>query len=74
MQKNKADVYGYKENCLNFKQCPLCYGCRNYNSSSIKCLIKCGGTNKKFNTCRIEKHKSELLNNFIKPEIIKIKT
>lgn len=65
--KTKEDVYGYRENCINFKQCPLCYGCRNYNSASIKCIINCK-PDFKMNICRKDKHRSDILANFIKPQ------
>ena len=36
-QKTWHDVRGWQINCPNYIMCPLCYGCRNYDSSYLKC-------------------------------------
>lgn len=69
--KSPQDVYGYQSQCPNFQQCPLCFGCRNYDISVVKCVENCG-TDKKKNVCNTEKHKAELVAKFITKEAIKI--
>ena len=61
--KQPADVLGNLERCPKFIQCPLCYGCRSYDSSDLDC-IKCT-TNKKFNVCNTELHKNDIVARFI---------
>lgn len=68
MQVKKAktvhDVRGSKINCLNFIKCPLCYGCRNYNSQDPDCQI-CLSENKKMNLCNTQLHRSDLISKMI---------
>lgn len=71
MGKTKNDVLGVKINCPNYIECPLCYGCRNYNSAIIECE-QCA-KNKKFNICNTNKHQNELIAKFITKTKIKIK-
>lgn len=58
--KKKSDPAGYQHRCHEFTQCPLCYGCRNYNPSRMKCVKLCG-ENKKKNVCNTTKHKADLI-------------
>ena len=44
--KTKDSVRGYRINCIRFEQCPLCYGCRAFDSSMVQCL-KCEEENAK---------------------------
>ena len=57
--KSVHDVRGWKERCPNFQSCPLCYGCRRYNSTDPDCLI-CLQENKKFNICNTDLHKDDV--------------
>lgn len=70
-RKNKNSSLGARNNCINFSLCPFCYGCRNYNSSDIKCE-ECYNDNKKFNICNTELHKAELISQFIKKTVIEL--
>lgn len=65
MQKKVSNVLGYKINCGNFNPCPLCYGCRNYDSSILSCE-RCYIDNKKFNICDTKKHNTKTLSKMIK--------
>lgn len=55
--KTRNDVLGVKLNCMNYIECPVCYGCRNYNSSDMNC-DKCA-QDPKNNICNISKHQTE---------------
>lgn len=37
MIKNWNSPRGAKIHCPNFDPCPLCYGCRNYDSAVVRC-------------------------------------
>ncbi len=69
--KSPQDVYGWQSQCPNFQQCPLCFGCRNYDRSVIKCVEHCG-KDKKTNVCNTERHKAELVAKFITKEAIRV--
>ena len=69
--KSPQDVYGWQTQCPNFEQCPLCYGCRNYDKNVIKCEVHCGA-NTKTNVCNTAKHKEKLIAKFITKEVIKL--
>lgn len=60
--KKVSDVLGWQKNCVEYHKCPICYGCRNYNSSSLKCR-KCA-INRRKNICNISKHTSEKMKLF----------
>lgn len=62
-QKQPTDVEGVKNNCPNFSQCPLCYGCRSYDSSRIECSLCI--SNKKMNICNRQLHKTPVLEKMI---------
>lgn len=67
--KTPNDVRGRKINCINYAMCPICYGCRNYNSLDEECS-NCK-KNSKMNLCNTTLHKPELVARFItKSEII----
>lgn len=67
--KKPSHVLGNQIKCLNFSQCPLCYGCRSYSSSDLNC-IKCT-KNKKRDICNVNLHKPDLINKFITKTNIK---
>ena len=53
--KTPKDTSGYRENCLQYNPCPLCYGCRNYGCYPFTCDDLCG-RNKKINICKTQLH------------------
>jgi hypothetical protein len=57
--KDWNTALGAEMHCPNFDPCPLCYGCRNYDSSVVKC-DKCA-ENKKKNVCNTELHTEQAL-------------
>lgn len=63
MRRNKAktiyDTWGYKHNCVNYEPCVLCYGCRHYDPSYIKCE-HCAKNFRK-NICDTKKHTPKVL-------------
>lgn len=69
--KNPHDVRGRKIDCARFEACPLCYGCRAYNSRFIKCH-KCRTENKKLNICNTQLHRADLIAKMITKEVIKV--
>ena len=68
-QKRKEDVAGYIKSCPNFNPCPLCYGCRDYDSSYYEC-INCGKDKK--NICDTIKHTDKALNTMYKNKPVNI--
>lgn len=71
-QKTASEVKGTQIDCPNYEMCPLCYGCRAYTPSHVKCLNQCG-QNEKFNVCNTKKHRSDLLARMITKEQIVVK-
>ena len=73
--KTKYDTQGYKLNCPDYNPCPLCYGCRNFDSSRIRCQNRCETTNPKHNICDKKKHTEKGLSLMIKrPNLGSFKT
>lgn len=69
MNKTQNSVRGHKIYCVNFQSCPICYGCRNFNSSDEECLI-CAKD--KHNLCRdLKKHNTKIVSKFITRSRIK---
>ena len=58
--KDRNEVRGVKEGCLNFEGCPLCYGCRAYHDADPECL-RCKEENEKKNLCKLSIHKPDLI-------------
>lgn len=69
--KTIHDVRGKRIKCINYVSCPLCYGCRNYNSAYENCS-KCINENKKNNICNTELHKADLISQMISKTTIKL--
>ena len=66
--KSKETTAGGKANCPDYKPCPLCYGCRNYDPSYYKCVTTCKGT--KYDTCDTHRHNDKALSLMIRrPEV-----
>ena len=63
--KTKHSARGAKINCINFHPCPLCYGCRNYDSKYIECQ-KCSSENQKYNICKVNFHTADKLAKMLK--------
>ena len=65
--KQPNQVRGNIIHCPNFVQCPLCYGCRNYDSRLNECR-QCyeeghrPGQNRNFNVCNKNLHTEDALN------------
>jgi hypothetical protein len=70
LNKTPHDVLGVKKRCINYIKCPLCYGCRNYRGIDPSCA-ECA-RNKKDNICNTDKHKPDLIAQFITKDRIKI--
>lgn len=73
MQNNKKyNTYGTAHNCSWYEPCPLCYGCRAYNSKYIRCqkCIEPENGGKKYNICNTELHTNKVLSRMIKHEVI----
>lgn len=69
MNKTSEQVRGSRIRCLDYEMCPLCYGCRAFNSRYQKCL-DCKNENAKFNLCDTKKHKTDLIAKMITRERI----
>ena len=75
-QPNK--VRGNIIQCINFQQCPMCYGCRNYDSRLEECRecwedgIK-PGQKRNYNVCNTDLHESWKVNRMICKNTIDIK-
>ena len=68
-QKTRHDVKGWQIDCVNYEMCPLCYGCRAYNQSHVKCVNKCGD-DQRANICNTQRHRADLVAKMITKESI----
>lgn len=72
--KQPSMVRGNQISCPNYKQCPMCYGCRNYDERDPEC-IECfkegvDGTSRNFNVCDTDKHEAWKINVMVtKPRV-----
>lgn len=75
-QKQPNQVRGNKIGCINYQMCPLCYGCRNYNSNDPDCVIckqeGVDGTKRNFNVCDTNLHEAWKINNIITKNTITV--
>ena len=74
-QPNK--VRGNIIQCVNFQMCPLCYGCRNYDSRLEECQEcledgKRPGQNRNYNVCNTKLHESWKVNRMVCKNTIEI--
>lgn len=69
--KSPHDVRGWQISCPNYQQCPLCYGCRAFDPSVVKCL-RCEEDGAKKNICDTSKHLAVLLAMMIQRERIEV--
>ena len=55
MAKQPNNVRGNQIGCINFQQCPICYGCRAYDERFEECRecyeLGKDGSNRNFNIC-----------------------
>ena len=60
-QKQYSSVRGNQIKCINYQGCPLCYGCRAYDSRDPECR-ECKLVNKQkskiYNICNTKLHES----------------
>lgn len=74
-QPNK--VRGNIIQCVNFQMCPLCYGCRNYDSRLEECQ-ECWedgirpGEKRNYNVCNTDLHESWKVNRMICKNTIEV--
>ena len=68
--KNRNSARGAQIDCLNFEMCPLCYGCRNYNTQLPECQ-KCL-KDPKNNICNLQSHKAHLVARMITKQKINV--
>lgn len=66
--KQPSHVKGYKERCINYSMCPLCYGCRSYSSSDLNC--KQCEEDRKNNICDTKLHRADLIEKMISKTVI----
>jgi hypothetical protein len=64
-------VRGNKIRCINFQMCPLCYGCRSYDSRDPECVI-CKTEDAKMNVCNTNLHEAWKIDRMITKDIVKI--
>lgn len=61
--KTVHNVRGYQIGCINFQKCPLCFGCRRFNTADPECKICL--ENKKQNICKVDLHRDEITSRMI---------
>lgn len=71
-QPNK--VRGNKIGCINYSMCPICYGCRSYDSKYEECR-ECyedgiDNSNRNYNVCNTNLHETWKINKMITKHII----
>lgn len=73
--KQPADVRGNKIGCINYQMCPLCYGCRAYDSRDIECS-ECQQADAQrgryFNVCNKELHEEWKVNKIITKNVVEV--
>lgn len=70
-QKSPHSVKGWQMNCANYEPCPLCYGCRRFDSKFVKCVNQCG-QNERYDTCNGQRHRPALLSRMVLRERIEL--
>lgn len=75
-QKQPNQVRGNKIKCINFQMCPLCYGCRAFDSRDPDCIIckeeGVDGSKRNFNVCDKNLHEAWKINKIISKNLIKV--
>ena len=73
--KQASLVRGNKIACINYQMCPVCYGCRAYDSRDEDCIIcknEDAKRGKKYNLCNKELHEEWKINKLITKTTINI--
>lgn len=73
--KTYSSVRGNRSRCINYTGCPLCYGCRSYDSRDpdcIECKKEDDERGKKYNICNKDLHESWKINKMITKNKINI--
>ena len=65
MIKDWNTPLGARLHCPNFDPCPLCYGCRNYDSAVVRCE-RCYEDNVFSDMCKRELHTEKALSMMLK--------
>lgn len=68
--KKPAHVLGNIIRCPRFIQCPLCYGCRAYDSANLECT-QCE-ENRKRDICNKQLHTDEVVSRFITKNVTEL--
>lgn len=76
MAKQPNNVRGNQIGCINFQQCPVCFGCRAYDDRYEECR-ECyeqgiDGTQRNFNVCNKELHESWKVNVMITKHTVEL--
>ena len=74
--KQPSDVRGNKIKCINYQMCPVCYGCRAYDSRDpecFECKAEDDAFNKRYNLCNKELHEPWKINKLISKTKVKKK-
>lgn len=73
--KQYSSVRGNKIRCINYSGCPMCYGCRAYDSRDPEC-VECKQEDlimgKNYNICNKDLHESWKINKLISKNKINI--
>lgn len=69
--KQKSDVLGVKMACANYSHCPICYGCRNYDTANLLCGECSKDT--KLNVCNTSIHASNSISRMITKNRVTLK-
>ena len=67
-QKQYSSVRGNQIYCINYQGCPICYGCRAYDSRDPECYnckLADDKMGRKYNICNKELHESWKINKII---------
>ena len=72
--KQPNQVRENKIQCINYQICPICYGCRAYDSRYEDC-VECyqdgiDESNRNFNVCNTELHEAWKINRMITKHVI----
>lgn len=69
LPKQPNQVRGNRIGCINFQMCPLCYGCRAFDSRDPECrtceLTGHDGSKRNFNICNKNLHEEWKVNKMV---------
>lgn len=75
--KQYSSVRGARSRCINYTGCPLCYGCRAYDSRDpecVECKLEDDRRGKFYNICNKELHEAWKINKIISKNKIILNT